>query len=390
MICANATEKGIFPTVAPPVFRRQSDMLEKTNPDGSITYIYKYRNKAKGGQPCTIRTTVHPGATIVEMVRAKAELIDRAEERSSLKVCALFEDVVKTVVKENAGAGMIWIYDRIKKDLSGPIDETFAGRYHSYIDKLSIDEKKSINTISNHKSCIQRVLNTAWRRGLIQDVPVRDFEIRRKFRDRVLSREERLRLENEMIKSKSTLYWSVRMAEKRPIRGQSDLWELTTDNLVLFGEHAPYISFNATKTELPTICPLADIPEIRDYILHGRPEGCKYLFPCHIGEISSVFDLESLNKTSWEPMGVTGRYEFEALRGAAKISDFHFHDFKHMATTDMLNNGYTAEDLLDLRFYASRNMIDKCYKKRDAFQVLKRHNSVAHSVAPSVNKQAGT
>jgi integrase len=267
------------------------------------------------------------------------------------------------------------------------MDISFVQRYNHYLDDLQ-NEGKSVNTISNHKSVIQRILNSAWKRRMIDDIPIRDFGIKREFRDRVLSVFERQRLENVMEWWVSHLYWSIRLAERRPIRGLSDIWNLTKENLVLFGEGAPYISFRAKKTGLPTIIPLSDMPEILEYLNHALPADCPFLFPRLEGSIQSVYDFKGMSKSKWYPMG-DPRWHFETIKKLAKIEDFHFHDFKRIATTHMLENGYTAEDLLDLRFYATREMIDRCYKKRDAMSVLRRI-SVAPGVALKDKKVANS
>lgn len=358
-------------------------MQEITKPDGSKQLVYSYRI---GKESHKVKTTLPNNISIADKIKAKAALVEKAEKRSLKSQVALFEDACDIVTGLNNGAGMKWVYDRVKKDLSGPMDMSFVPRYNQYVDMLH-EEEKSQNTISNHKSVIQRVLNVAWKRRMIDDIPVRDFGIKREFRDRVLSKGERQKLENVMLQQKHFLYWSIRMSECRPIRSHSDLWQLKTTDLVLFGEGAPYLSFKANKTGLPTICPLSDMPEMLEYLTHGIPDGCPWLFPRLEGTIDSVYDFEGMRKCQWSSMG-DPRWFFDQLKTDAEITDFHYHDFKRIATTFMLDNGYTAEDLLDLRFYATREMIDRCYKKRDAMSVLRRISVVPEVVSEEQNAAA--
>lgn len=383
MICTSPTPSANFITGVLPVDR--GDMREKLLPDGRKQYIYDYRgpngpNHVKG-------ILNNPNPTIAEITRFKTALIEKAENRSLKSQGTRFEDAVDITVKKNKGAGMIWVYNRIKRDLAGPMDLSFIGRYDLYIETLE-EEEKSDNTISNHKSAIQTTLNTAFKKRMINDIPVRDFGIKRRFRDRVLDKLERQNLENTMLTQKHFLYWSVRLAEVRPIRSRSDLWHLTRDNLKLVGDGAPYIHFTAKKTDnrervLKPKVPLIEHPEILEYLKNGIPDDCPLLFPRILGWVDSVSDFESMRNSRWEPMGDPG-YHFRALLEDANISDFHFHDFKRMATTYMIDDeGYSADDLLALEFYSTRAMIDKCYKKRDAMKVLRRHNS-SISVGPNV------
>jgi integrase len=382
MICGQDNPNTTFPSSALPQ-REAREMKIVQLPSGRWQLIYSFRDC--DGKTAKVKESLPPTYSIPDRIKAESRLIEKAEKRSLKSQAALFEEAVDVVTRQNGGAGMPWIYARIKKDLAGPMDMSFVSRYNRYLDDLQ-NEGKASNTVANHKSAIQRVLNAAWKRRMIDDIPVRDFDIKRNFRDRVLSVFERQRLENVMEWWVSHLYWSIRLAERRPIRGLSDIWELTRDDLVLFGEGAPYISFRAQKTGLPTIVPLTDIPEVLEYIKHALPDDCPYLFPHLTGDIKSIFDFDGMRRAKWEPMG-DPRTHFETLKELAKIKDFHFHDFKRIATTWMLENSYTAEDLLDLRFYATREMIDRCYKKRDGMAVLRRIRVVPQT-APEVKNAA--
>ena len=220
MICP--TPPTTFSHSALPVDR--GDMRETVLPDGRRRLVYDYRGP---DGPAHVQTTLPAGTTIAERIKAKSALVEKAERRSLKDQEARFEDMVDAVLKRNNGAGMQWVYDRIKKDLAGPINNGFAHRYNRYLDTL-LAEEKSVNTMSNHKSAIRRVLNFAYKRHSIESMPIRDFEIKSKFRSRVLSRDERNRLEDAMRGMKdgrrqpgvpvSYMYWSIRFA--KPAYGQ--------------------------------------------------------------------------------------------------------------------------------------------------------------------------
>lgn len=177
-----------------------------------------------------------------------------------------------------------WTYNRIRRELAGIIGTAWVQKYNRYLDTLQA-EGKAVNTISNHMAAIHHVLNVAYKRRMIDDKPIREAEIKRVYRKRVLSEDERKRLENVMLECKSHLYWSVRFSELRPIR-KNDLWSLTRENLILFGDVPPHIRFRAQKTsnrtETETCLPLADLPEMLSYF-HSLPAGCPWLFPDNAG-----------------------------------------------------------------------------------------------------------
>ena len=343
------------------------DMKQYRLPDGRIRLKYSYRGPAG---PTKIKKTLSADTRVAEIVKEKGKLVETAERRSLKFSITRFEDIVDIVLRQNAGAGMRWVYERIRRELAGPVDTSFQVRYNRYVDLLE-SEEKALNTVSNHKGAIQRCLRTAFKRRMIDDIPVRDFGIRREFRDMVLTGDQRQALENVMIKNASHLYWSIRLAEVRPIRGRSDLWNLRKENYVRFGEGSPYLRLSARKTGLETTVPIADLPEVVEYLDRALPASCTLLFPRLNGAFTDVRDFDGMRRSSWYPMGNPRRH-FGRLCRQANIVGFHFHDFKRLATTNMLENGYSAEDLMDLGFYASREMIDRCYKKRDAMTVLRR------------------
>jgi integrase len=321
--------------------------------------IYDYRGLSGASQK--VSTTLKAEATIRDITLAQAELIRRAENRSLTSSCRTkFEDVVD-ITRKNECRATHPIYERIRKELAGVIGPAWVQKYNRFCDKLET-EGKAINTISNYKACIRFCLNTAYRRHLIDDNPIRDMATPREFRKRVLSADEWQRLENLMIACNSPLLWSARFSKVRPIR-ENDLWGLTRENLILFGD-LPHIRFWQQKTEttrkipVETVLPLADLPEMLSYF-QSLPSGTFLLFPGKGGH-------RILKPgTHWK-----------RLLSEAKIEDFHWHDLKRMATMHMLAAGYTVEEIIKLGIYARPDMIMLCYDQTRAVDIMARHAPV--------------
>jgi len=281
-----------------------------------------------------------------------------------------FHSCIALTLQENNGAGMSSVYKIIDKELGKyPVNKRFVIHYNDFILKLK-NSGKSVNTISNYKSCIRTALNKAYNQGRIESIPIKDFEIEREFRDRVWTPKEKERIYNAMHHLESHLYWSVWFAERRPIRGRSDLWRLTDDNLVLVGKGAPYIRFRAQKTskKVPrdTFLPLEGMEPLIKYFRQGRPKGCRLLFPRIEGD-------------NWYPMGNPKRH-WNTICDKAKVPDFHFHDLKHVAITHMLDSAYAIQDLKNLGIQFSDDMINKVYYNYNADKVLMRVNSSQETV----------
>ena len=310
--------------------------------------VYDYRGTSGTSQKVSL--TLKADATIRDISLAQTELIRRAENRSLKKSTSKtkFEDVCE-LAKKGKCHSTLSIIKTVQKELAGVIGPAWVQRYHRYIDRIS--DGMAVNSISNHKATIAGALNLAYRRSLIDENPLRDVEIKRVYRTRVLSVEERKRLINIMVATNSRLYWPFRFSEARPIR-KSDLFNLTRDNLVLFGDY-PHLRFYQQKTEKrtnrETTIPLADLPEILSY-LKSLPSDFSRLFP-----MRDFF------------------HQWSGLLKAADVRDFHWHDLKRIATTAMLAAGYTVDELIKLGIYASFQMIQKCYNGTQAEDILRRH-----------------
>lgn len=262
------------------------------------------------------------------------------------------------------------------------VDRRFPSVYYSYI--LQIKHGRAVNTVNNHRICIRSVILFAYKSGLISEQPVRDFGMEKmEERDRVWTTDERLRIYNAMQACESHLYWSVRFAEKNPIRS-SDLWGLTKDNLELFGENAPCIKFFPSKTrerqDRPTyLIELdQDIIEQFQWQIRELPD-CNLLFP-------HFWYSNKEKKWKWQLMGHPKRHWNYLMHGSpnkdgfrgAQVKDFHFHDLRHVATTYMLERRdsagqriYDEDDMRDLGILYSHRAVE-IYRNRKADRVIQR------------------
>ena len=330
----------------------------KYNSDGSTTIVHNYRTASGRAthKQITIGTQNQKA-----VLKAKRDLIEKCERCSLKDATVTWEELVEAVLKVNAGAGMPWVYSQVKAGLKGPMNQSFARRYHQYISRLEADGK-SVNTVSNHKSAIRRTLNYGVETGLIDRNPIGKFYIKQKFRERVWnSTDERLRLFNTMTELKSHLYWAVTLLERRPIRAVSDLFRLTDENLIRVNGR-PVLRFLQKKVggrvQKETYIPLYDkqgnvFEDLMDYFNHGRPKGCRLLFPGRNGR----------------PMGNPKRH-WNYLCKKAEITDLHIHDLKHIATTAMIEEGWTIEQMLAMGCQFSDKMIRKVYWKANAEKAL--------------------
>ncbi|MFP4164572.1 MAG: tyrosine-type recombinase/integrase [Chitinispirillaceae bacterium] len=334
-------------------------------PDGRTRITYHYRRH--DGIATHARRIVNSQA-VVDIVKTKARILSEIEQKDISKRSVQFEAVVDLAIKKGSAKGQPWVYKAIREKLNVPIDKAFPGRFQDFIQDLE-EQGKCLNTVSHHKSAVRTCLNLAVKRGLIESSPVKDYGIKYEFRDRIWTAEERQRIYNVIQQINSHLYWSVWFAERRPIRGRSDLWKLTDENLVLFGPNAPYIRFRAQKTAKrktrDTYLPLGDMPEIIEYFTHGRPKGCTLLFP-HV-------EKDRKDNVKWSPMGNPRRHWVYVCE-KANVHDFRFHDLKHIAVTHMLDHGYSVRDLQNLGIQFSEEMINRVYYNYGADKVLAKMN----------------
>lgn len=276
-----------------------------------------------------------------------------------------FAKCVDNATRQNNGASMMHIYNRIKTELGRyRVDRSFALRYNDFISSLQ-DAGLSVNTVANYKGCIRHALKKAWTDRLIDDIPVRDFGIRHTFRSRIWSQDERLRILAQ-LDCDDNLYWIILFSEVNPIR-KMDLVGLTRENLVLVGPHAPYIRFQPEKTKnsKPKPCILANLSDgmlARFAEIEKRFPDCPYLFP-------AIYKNQRDKAERWEYQG-NFKKMFATVCKNANVSDFHFHDIKHVAISYMLSEQGYSRDVLKKRGIQMSDKAIDVYDQSDALDTL--------------------
>lgn len=296
------------------------------------------------------------------------------EQKQSVK----FKDLIAITLRENNGAGQLYLYKRIEKDLGDQIVDSegfFADTVEDYIQDRE-DAGLADNTLANYATVIMRVLNRAKKKRQYRSIALPELEYSHKFRNRVRTADEIERMNVSMNEIHSHLKPSVHFAERNPIRGRSDQWNLVRDNLKITSQYPPYIEFQATKTKSkrPQSSYLVELDDYDlqyfDWVKTTFPD-CPFLFP--------GFYQDRFGKWSWWKMG-NPRKHFAYICKKSNVSDFHYHDLKHEAITYMLHlrdsSGrlkYSIQDLKDLGIQFSDKAI-KVYLNLDAHYVLDRLN----------------
>jgi len=266
------------------------------------------------------------------------------------------------------------VFERSSRDLGRfKIDNSFPSRYYDFIKKMSADRK--VNTVNNYRICIRSALNFCVGK-IIERNPIVDFGMEPiESRDRIWSEDEKNRIYNVMAQSDSHLYWSVFFAERNPIRGESDLWNLRTTDLDLFSDLAPCIRYFPRKTRKKKSDPtfLVELPneliEQFKWQKNALPD-CPYLFPRFWKPLKS-------ETWKWEPMGSPIKH-WRSICEKAQVRDFHFHDLRHVATTYMMEKRdetgrriYDEDDLKSLGIFYSTRVVE-IYRSRKAEKVVER------------------
>jgi integrase len=342
-------------------------------PDGRTQITHSYR-RSGGKHPQRVQVTID-SQDKRQIAKAQLDLIASVEGSfSDIK----FKALSAKYREDHGDGGMRSVYEIVESKIGNcKIDKFFPARFDAMISELR-GIGRAENTVSNYKSVVQRVLNSARSKGIISEVPISDFSIRRTFRDRVWRGDERQRFMRTVSDFDSHLQWAIKLAECRPIRGDSDLVSLTSENLVLVGPNAPYIRFRPAKTgkrkPRDTYLPLLDKRtgkpfdrELFDYLVSGRPAGCPLLFPA-IGTLRNR-NTSLLKIGAWRPLGDFDRH-WNYLCEKAEVTDLHFHDLKHVAITRMLRDeGWSRDDLKGLGIQYSDRAIDVYYNS-DAESIL--------------------
>lgn len=353
------------------------DKLGRDARTGQQRYLIDFPYRRPDGKASHLkRIATGSGDLAVKIAEIKAQTVGSLTSKTFAECSEHYEKHVGYGSKE----------DVFKKNLQSlgkhKVDRRFSQVFYDHILRVSIGRKP--NTVNNYRISVRSVINFAFKSGFINEQPVRSFGIEKmEERDRIWTDDERLRIYNTMQAVESHLYWSVRVAEKNPIRGVSDLWNLNTDQLILFGEMAPCIRFFPRKTGKKKDVPTYLIELDQDVIEHlnwqkGIIPDCPYLFP-------RMWYSECDKRWKWKKMGSPKRHWNYLMNGSpttdfkgAQVRDFHFHDLRHVATTYMLEkrdaNGqriYDEDDMEDLGLFYSKRACE-IYRNRKAERVAQR------------------
>jgi integrase len=213
--------------------------------------------------------------------------------------------------------------------------------------------------------------------GLLKEIPIRDYGIKRKFRERILSSDESTRLFAHLSVD-SSLFWMVYFSILNPIR-KMDLGELRRDreSLVLVGRNAPYMRFMPRKSRggkaRPCVLPNVDTALLGWFVsVEKEFPGCPYYFP-------RIIRNKRAGASQWFAPG-NWRRAFKTVCTRAGIDDFHIHDLRHCAFTGLRRAGLGYEDIKALGMQATEAAI-RVYDQSDAMDVLERIRARANSIS---------
>ncbi len=262
------------------------------------------------------------------------------------------------------------------------VNDRLLQAYHKYTTSISGERKP--NTVNNYRICVRSVLNYAYRTGLIDRVPIRDYGITAfEYRERVWTQQERQRIFNVLDGWDSHLKWAVYFAALNPIR-KTDQFGLTREALDMTNR---VVRFRPRKTgrrkQRLTILPNID-DTLMGYFL-SLPGECPWLFPMVATERNGMHT--KMKPGQWRRTGDPKRH-FRSVCAAADVDDFHWHDLKHVAVTYMIEEqGYSYERLRKLGIQYSEKTA-RVYHNRDALEIIRDMRATARSSFVAV--QEGT
>jgi integrase len=153
-------------------------------------------------------------------------------------------------------------------------------------------------------------------------------------RDRSLTETEKLNLLNTIREKRPHLYWIVNFALQVPCR-RSELVNMRRDDLDII-HRVIRVRSGTTKNDLGSWKPIP--PDMVDYFA-SIPPTIDYLF--HWPEPQPRKNRSkqaSQRRAHGQPLGNINKSWKWCLKQAG-ISDFRFHDTRHMAATDLVNSG---------------------------------------------------
>ena len=316
-------------------------------------------NLKKNGKQYRKRETFNgsKGAANARYFEVKKELKAHAEtDTSSLTLSEIVDfgqalEWYFKVKKDNLISP--YVFSRMKADLGKVPLKEIGRRFKEYWLCLRRTRSKhtgellSASTVNHYTVMAKAALNMCMRDGLIEGNPLKHIEILKTVpRDIFLSELDRQRLLNVVDREAPHLSAIVRFAFAVPCR-KAELVSLRREDLDLIN-NAIRVRHENAKGDNGSWKPIP--PGWMTEYFQSLPADCEYLFyrRDRQGNCRTLGNF----KRSW------GR----CLR-IAGIPDFHFHDTRHIAASDLLNAGNPEQLVCQIAGWKSGNMIRQYYHK---------------------------
>lgn len=255
------------------------------------------------------------------------------------------------------------IISRLETDLSNATEETMRTRWDRFIAILGSERSErttrpySVATLNRYHSYASAAIGQAIRFGYWTANPLRVFRKHKETpRDRVLSQDEESALLAAVGRDFPYLLPAVQFAMLVPIR-KSELVGMQRSDIDQIGRKVK-IRNGTTKNGRGVWVP---IPAILSDHFRTIPEESPTVFYRTTGGDYWTPDI------SYRPLGDFKNAWASALK-TAKITDFHFHDLRHQAATNLVNSGIPERIVRELanwktdmlRTYYSFNSAEAC------------------------------
>lgn len=330
---------------------------------GSSTWYLDVRVRLSGKETRTRETFTGTRAAAEErFFFLKQRLRDGVEvaDLSTTPYVRTFGDLLNVYRQNNEITWNGFLFERLENDLGTVRIEDFSLRYDEYVRGMKHERSPrtgrfySNATINRLTVYTRAIFSYALKRGLIPTNPmILCRKLKEYPRDRVLSDDERKRLftvlqDNETIRH---ILPAVQFAIQVPIR-RSELVHLTkdllnVDSMVIKLKHGTTKNGNGTFIPVPPdmAAYFKNIPEQSQYLFY-REEGGKFL-----------------------PLGDFKRAWHRALELAC-ISNFRFHDLRHIAATALIDQGTPVHVVLSIGNWKTDML--RCYYHLDSLALAKQ------------------
>jgi integrase len=244
-------------------------------------------------------------------------------------------------------------FERMKTDLGNVRLSEIGRKFKEYWLCLRRTRSKqtgdflSPSTVNHYTVMAKAALNMCMKDGLIENNPLRHVEILKVIpRDIYLSEIDRQRLLNVIDREAGHLSAIVRFALAVPCR-KNELVNLRIDDLDLLN-NAIRVRHETAKGDNGSWKPIP--PGWLTEYFQTLPKETEYLF------------YRQDRQGKYKTLGNFKRAFSRCLR-IAGIPDFHFHDTRHIAASDLLNAGNPEQLVCQIAGWKSGNMIRQYYHK---------------------------